>query len=141
MSKGKISIGQLSNEVQKALMEWKADINEDVRELTDKNIKEATKTLKARSNVSKHDVVLKGGRVQVKGSYKKAWSYKIFKNTGEVYSKQAYNKRYYRLTHLLEFGHALRQGGRARAFPHIRKTEDEYLQKFEKELLRRIKSG
>lgn len=42
---------------------------------------------------------------------------------------------YYRLTHLLEHGHATRNGGRTRAFPHI-KYGEEYAQK---ELTKRIK--
>lgn len=46
-----------------------------------------------------------------------------------------HNKKHYQLTHLLENGHALRNGGRARAFPHIEPVAEEA----ENELLDNIK--
>lgn len=59
-----------------------------------------------------------------------------------MYSKIAYNKQHYRLTHLLEFGHAKRDGSRnpgTKAIPHIRKTEDKYKEKFIQELETKIR--
>lgn len=46
-----------------------------------------------------------------------------------------HNKNHYRLTHLLEKGHALVGGGRTRAFPHILPVAEDA----EKELLENIK--
>ena len=56
-------------------------------------------------------------------------------NNKGVYSATVHNKKHYQLAHLLENGHALWQGGRARAFPHIAPIAE----KAEEELLTEIK--
>lgn len=59
----------------------------------------------------------------------------------------AHNKRktwyvaapYYRLTHLLEYGHATRNGGRTRAFPHIRYGEELAQKRLPEEIEKAVK--
>ena len=49
-------------------------------------------------------------------AYNKGWT---VTQTKKDKSATVHNKDHYQLTHLLEKGHALVQGGRSKAFPHI----------------------
>lgn len=67
--------------------------------------------------------------------YNNSWQAARLTKRKNVYSQVIHNVKHYRLAHLLENGHALHQGGRARAFPHIAPIAEEA----EEELLNNIK--
>lgn len=69
------------------------------------------------------------------GEYKKGWR---VKKEGFGTGKPkciVYNAKKGNITHLLEFGHAKKSGGRTRAFPHIAKNEKDVQEEFEKEMV------
>ena len=51
-----------------------------------------------------------------------------------------HSKRY-QLTHLLEFGHAKRGGGRTRAFPHIAPAEQAGIEQLARDIERDLQKG
>lgn len=67
-----------------------------------------------------------------RGKYAKGWR-KTKKDTGWV----IHNKEY-RLTHLLEKGHAKRDGGRTRAQPHIKIVEERVIKRFEESIVKKV---
>lgn len=52
-----------------------------------------------------------------------------------------WNKKHYRRVHLLEFGHAKVNGGRVKAFPHLRPAYDKYGAQLPEHIKRIIKNG
>lgn len=64
-------------------------------------------------------------------AYRRSWKKKVEQGRVST-SAVVYNDKNYRLTHLLEFGHAKQNGGRTRAFPHIAPVNDSVPEKFEK---------
>lgn len=116
---------ELSKEIQKYLQEYKEEIDEDVQEETGKAIASAKSELRSISPKNT-------------GNYASGWAVKSKKYSNGYY-KVIWNRKAYQLTHLLEFGHATRNGGRTKAQPHIRPTEEKYKTRFTESLERRIK--
>ena len=105
------SIDDLTAEVMQGLSEY--------AELTDKTMKKAVrKTAIAVKNEISANAPKKTGR------YQKSWTAKKVKENSHTLEMTVHSKNRYQLTHLLEKGHALRNGGRARAFPHIAPAEE-----------------
>jgi len=124
MSKS-IKIDSLTKEIMKALENYSDDISEVVEEVSNKVGKEAVSEIK-KTSPKKY------------GRYAKGWKLKKDKLGKNRYSVKIHNKTDYQLTHLLEFGHATRNGKKTKAIPHIRPVEEKYSKEYEKELKRKI---
>lgn len=126
----------LEKELQEYLTKYKEDIDEEVVDTTNTVVKEAKQELiqtSPRSGIARNT------------KYYKGWAIKNGVKSRTVrnrYTRVIWNKTNYQLTHLLEFSHATRNGGRTKAQPHIRPVEEKYGQEFSdllKTKIRRIK--
>ncbi|MBJ7680645.1 HK97 gp10 family phage protein [Weissella confusa] len=91
---------------------------------------------KAKTDIAKESVKLlkRGGGFKNKtGRYNKGWAIKKDKKTINVWNAKAWY-----LTHLLEAGHASRNGKRVRGYTHIEPVYDWARDKFESEVRKRI---
>ena len=111
-------INDLSKEITQALREYTTEVEEGLEEAKVEVAKETVKRLKQKSP-------------KKTGDYRKGWARKKV-GTAQV----VHNRTDYQLTHLLEYGHAKRGGGRVAGIPHIGPAEewanDEYLKRVEK---------
>lgn len=123
-----ISVDQLANEIAKDLAEYTKDIIEGIDEASEKISKNAVKKLKQDSpkNTKK---------------YSKGWAVKTEKKYGETNSHIIYNKNKPGLTHLLEYGHAKRGGGRVQGKSHIGPVEEQVINEFTAEVEKVVKGG
>lgn len=117
-----ISPGAFAEEIEKILEEYGDEAVEALNESIEKTAKESQKQIRKFNQ----------GRTTWE-EYPKGWAIEVAKERLET-SATVYNKSKPGLTHLLEFGHALRNGGRTAAFPHIAEVND-FAQK---EVLKRL---
>lgn len=126
MSK-KVKVDNLASEILKALEEF-SDLTD---EAVDKGVSEtANNAVKELRNAHPAGSGQYGSWDK---KYNKGWT---VKKTKRDKTATIHNATDYQLTHLLEKGHALKNGGRTRAFPHIapvaEKCEDELIKNIKK---------
>ena len=110
-----IRIDQLADTVMKGMEEYAKLAAEDLK----KDVQKAGKTVKQ----------------QIESTAPK--------KTGETsdYIQIVVHSKRYQLTHLLEFGHAKRGGGRTRAFPHIAPAEQAGIEQLTRDIERDLQKG
>lgn len=122
-----VKVSGLQKEISMALKQYSTEVEEELEKAKKKSARDAAKELRETSPVQKgHECNSKG--------YAKGWTSKKVQRGYVVYNKNKPS-----LTHLLEKGHAKRNGGRTRAFPHIAPVENKAANAFAMALMGALK--
>ena len=114
-----MNVDKLADELARALTEYSQEVADGIKKAADDVTKEAVSSLKKTSPV-------------LTGSYAKGWSRKTQYESRSAKRNTVYNRTDYQLTHLLEHGHASRNGGRVAPKVHIKPVEEKAVADFEK---------
>ena len=126
MSTDRVRIDQMAHVIMEGLQEYADLATDDMKAAVKKAGDEAKKDVQAGAPVKS-------------GKYKKSWTVKTTKENSNSLEVTVHSRNRYQLAHLLEFGHAKRNGGRTRAFPHIAPAEAKAAELLEKEVERALK--
>lgn len=110
-------------DVQKILSEYAGSVRENLDEVTRSVAKKGAQAVRRAA----------ASAVGGSGKYAKGWTSKVEVGRMGV-SGVIYNKATPGLPHLLEYGHANRNGGRTPGRPHIASAEAQIVKEFEEEV-------
>lgn len=130
----KVKSDAVGSAVSNILYQFSADVQHGVRELTDEKAEKLKKLIQERAPVDKR-------KTKRRGKYKKSWRVKITKDTFSVYEKTVGSPKEYRLTHLLENGHKLRNGKTVKGRPHIKPAADKVNTEYVKDIEKLLKTS
>jgi hypothetical protein len=120
----KVSIDEMADAITKGLTEYS--------NLTADTMKACVKDA---GNMVKKEIAANAPTKS--GKYKKSWTATKQRETGTSIEIIVHSKNRYQIAHLLEKGHAKRNGGRVQAIPHIAPAEE----KGKKQLMEDIERG
>ena len=116
-----VSVDDLASAISEALQEYRDLAAEDMKRVINEAGKTIRKEIKARAP-------------KESGQYAKSWRVKKIHEDSQSVELMVYSPKRYFLTHLLEHGHAKRNGGRVSARPHIAPAEEVGEEKLKKDL-------
>lgn len=123
-----IPIDQLASAVMECLEEY-ADLATDSMKTA---VKKSAKTVKSE---------ISANAPRQTGKYAKSWTTKTTEETSSSLEITVHSKNRYQLAHLLEHGHAKRNGGRVGARVHIAPAEQAGIEQLENEIVRSLQNG
>ena len=115
----RVPVDKLTTEIEKILQEYGDDVQDNLNDIVAQISKKGAQTLKSQSRSTF------GGT----GAYASGWTSQT--ETGRVSAQGTIYNKISGLPHLLEHGHALRNGGRTQARPHISVVEQTLIKEFE----------
>ena len=127
MNGQRVSIDDLPTVVKKSLEEYCDFTAEEVKQI----VQEVSESVK--------DEIMEKAPVDT-GAYRKSWRFSKEKETATSLSMVVHSEKHYRLTHLLEKGHAKRGGGRVAAQVHIAPAESNAEKMIVEKIERRLKT-
>lgn len=119
-----VSIGEMADAIMEDLQEYADAAAMDVKAAVRKSANTVKKQIGEKAPVGKT------------GWYAKSWRVKTTEENSQKLIQTVHSPKRYMLAHLLEKGHAKRNGGRTRAIPHIAPAEQAGIEELES-LIRR----
>ena len=107
----KVSIDEMDQAINEQIQKYAGAVTEDMKD----SLRESAKEI--RKDISRN-------APDRTGRYKKSWAVKKIAENSTGLDLVVHSKNRYQLTHLLEFGHAKRNGGRVEGKPHIQPAEE-----------------
>ena len=127
-----VTIDNFADAVQELLTEYGDEANVVVEKTITESAKKVQKEMRSEST---------GAFKNRSGGYRRSWSVTVQKQNLNIKAIVYARAPHYRLTHLLEYGHALVKGGRTighvKAFPHIEEAND----RVQEEVLLKLKEN
>lgn len=123
MGRRRVTVDQLAGAIEDILKQYEDNIEEGLEPVLRKTAQTARAEVKANSP-------------KRTGDYKKGWQYS---QDGLHFS--VYNGTKPQLTHLLENGHAKRDGGRVEGHPHIAPVEEKIQEQLPEEVIEAIEEA
>lgn len=116
----------MTDEIMDVLNAYADMAVEDMKEIVETTAKECRDRIRATAPVRT-------------GAYAKSWTVKKGEVTSTKVSATVQSRGHSQLTHLLEFGHAKRNGGRVAARPHIAAARAQAAENLERKLKEALK--